>query len=381
MSVGSLPGITANAPTHNSLPASIATQRTEMPRPPHKITAPIKSMVEVAPGISIYVEESGNPNGIPAIFVHGGPGAYFGRGDRASGCSDHQWFDPEKYRIIAFQQRGTMLCQPTVYGQETHPNIFKDVTIQTIAEDMEVLRKHLKVEKWLVFGGSWGSTMSIYYGQQYPSSCLGLVVRGIFLASHMENALFLDGQRYAKQSGEKWNPKALDRIVEYARSKGFDVSLEHPEEIYEAYSQLCVLRDDRTAQRIWTSFENYVDDPSDDCEAFEKLMSDSTSATDSERCIGIWETLLMNSVAKTQNLLDKDRLANLKGLPVQVVQGAKDNLCHPMIAAKLVEGLQEAGSDVKYALVEGGPHSPVGHPGMVDALVRATDAFADSGNF
>jgi proline iminopeptidase len=350
-------------------------------RPPHKITAPIKSMIEVAPGVSVYVEESGNPQGIPAVFVHGGPGYYFRRADHKSGYSDHQWFDPEKYRIIAFQQRGTQLCEPNVHNQETHPKIFQNVTIRTLADDMEAIRKKLNIDKWLVFGGSWGSAMSVFYAEQYPTSCLGLVVRGIFMISHKENALFLDGARYAKQSGEKWNPKALDRVVDYARSKGFDVSLENPADIYQAYSDLCVLQDDRTAQRIWTNFEDYADDPSDDCEAFQRLMSDATDATDHERCVGVWETLLMNNVAKKEALLAPSRLANLRGLPVKVVQGAKDNLCHPMIAQALVDGLVDAGCDVTYSLVEGGTHSPVGHPGMTDALVRATDAFANTKHF
>lgn len=376
-SVSPLKNLSGLINNQNSLPIS---EEIEF-LPPHKMTTPTKSMVEVASGISIYVEESGNLKGIPALFVHGGPGYYFRRSDHRSGSSDHQWFDSEKYHIIAPQQRGTQLCEPTVYDQVTHPKIFKYVTIQTLAEDMEVLRKRLNIEKWLVFGGSWGSSLSIYYAEQYPESCLGLVVRGIFLITPMENALFLDEKRYAKQSGDKWNPQALQRVVNYAQSKGFQVDLDHPADIYEAYSQLCVLQDDRTAQRIWTNFEDYADDPSDDCEAFARLMSSDTEATDHERCVGVWETLLMNSVAKTCNLLDKKLLGKLKELPIQVVQGKSDNLCHPMIAQRLVDDLREEGCKVKYTLVEGGPHSPVGHPGMTDALIRATDTFAEKGHF
>lgn len=345
----------------------IATLRTQ-----YQATTPITSYVEVAPGWLIHVEESGNPDGIPAVFFHGGPGIKFR-------FTDHQWFNPEKYRIIVFQQRGTYDCTPTAMDFETPSQTFQEVTIQTLAGDIEVLRKHLNIDKWLVFGGSWGSTLSVYYAQEYPEKCLGVVLRGIYLATDKENALFLDRERHERQCGTLWKPEALDRVVNYAASNGFEVSLDDTPTIYAAYSDLCVLQDDPIAQRIWTAFEDFVDDPGD-LSHFARLMEDDQETTPMDRSIGIWETLLMNSVARTYNLLAEERLARMQGMQVQVVQGACDNLCHPAIAQELVDGLQKAGCHVKYALVEGGPHSPY-YPGMTDVLIRATDTFAECGHF
>lgn len=338
----------------------------------HRATTPIVSKVEVAPGVLLHVEESGNPAGIPAVFFHGGPGIKFSP-------KDHQWFDPDKYRVIAFQQRGTWGCTPSANDSVTPSQTFKDVTIQTVAEDIEALRKHLGIEKWLVFGGSWGSALSVYYAQQYPESCSGLVLRGIYLASHGENALFIDRARHAKQCGQYWKDEALDRIVNYAKSKGLAADLQDPPTVYAAYRELCVLRDDRIAQRIWAAFEDFVDDPKDE-ENYNRLMNDERETTPNDRSTGIWETLMMDSVSRSYDMLDAANLAKLNGIKVQVVQGASDNLCHPSVAEKLVEGMKTAGCQVRYSLVEGGPHSPH-HPGMTDALVRATDNFAKCGDF
>ena len=338
----------------------------------HKPTSIKRFTVEVEPGWSIYVEESGNPQGIPAVFFHGGPGIRFSE-------TDHQWFDPEKYRIVVFQQRGTWGCTPSAEDFLTSSQTFKDVTIQTLVYDIEVLRKQLNIEKWVVFGGSWGSALSVFYAQEYPERCLGIIVQGIFLVTYKENALFLNRTRHERQCGDDWKQEALDRIVVYARSKGLEVSLDDTPGIYAAYRELCVIHDDRTAQRIWTAFEEFVDDPKN-IRAFERLMTDALETTPEERSSGIWETLMMDSVSRTYNLLEQSRLRSLCKVPVQVVQGAKDNLCHHTIAEELVDGLKSIGCDVKYTLVEDGPHE-TDHPAMIDALIQATDTFAVSKNF
>ncbi len=114
----------------------------------------------------LYVEESGNPKGIPVVFVHGGPGA---------GCSPvhRQFFDPARYRIILFDQRG---C-----GKSTPHAEIKGNTTQALVADLERIRTQLGIERWVLFGGSWGSTLSLVYAQTYPERVLGLILRGIFL--------------------------------------------------------------------------------------------------------------------------------------------------------------------------------------------------------
>ena len=127
-------------------------------------------MLDVGDGQQIYWEECGNPDGIPAVFLHGGPGG---------GCSPahRQVFDPERYRIILFDQRGCGRSLPHAWEPEA------DLSTNTtwhLVEDMERLRTHLGVDRWLVFGGSWGSTLALAYAQTYPQRVLALVLRGIF---------------------------------------------------------------------------------------------------------------------------------------------------------------------------------------------------------
>ena len=127
---------------------------------------PFKSyMLPVSDIHSIYVEECGNPNGEPIIFLHGGPGC----GTSASG---RQYFDPEFYRIILFDQRGS--------GKSTPHACLDNNDTWHIIDDMEKIREDLNVDKWLVFGGSWGSTLALCYAIKHPGRVLGLVLRGIY---------------------------------------------------------------------------------------------------------------------------------------------------------------------------------------------------------
>lgn len=123
-------------------------------------------MLRVSPEHELYFEECGNPNGKPVVFVHGGPGA---------GCDNRarRFFDPDTYRIILFDQRGCGRSKP-------HASLVDNTTWHLVA-DMEKLRAHLHIDKWQVFGGSWGSTLALAYSQTHPERVTELVVRGIFL--------------------------------------------------------------------------------------------------------------------------------------------------------------------------------------------------------
>ncbi len=126
---------------------------------------------DVTPPHKLYVEESGSADGIPVVFLHGGPG---------SGCEPYhrQFFNPEQYRIILFDQRGA--------GRSTPHAELENNTTQDLVADMEAIREHLGINKWLVFGGSWGSTLALVYAQAHPERVLGLVLRGIFLCRQKE---------------------------------------------------------------------------------------------------------------------------------------------------------------------------------------------------
>ena len=119
----------------------------------------------------IYWEESGNANGKPAVFVHGGPGA-------GAGTQSRCFFDPKAYRIVVFDQRGCGRSRPAAS--------LEDNTTWHLVSDMEALRTHLQIDKWLVFGGSWGSTLGLAYAQTHPERVTALVLRGIFLLRHWE---------------------------------------------------------------------------------------------------------------------------------------------------------------------------------------------------
>jgi len=127
--------------------------------------------LQVSPLHEIYFEESGNPNGKPALFVHGGPGG-------GTEPKQRRYFDPEAYRIILFDQRG---C-----GKSTPYACLEENTTWDLVADMEKLREHLGIEQWLVFGGSWGSTLALAYAETHPERVTELVLRGIFLIRKQE---------------------------------------------------------------------------------------------------------------------------------------------------------------------------------------------------
>ncbi|MGB0496011.1 MAG: alpha/beta fold hydrolase, partial [Kangiellaceae bacterium] len=132
-------------------------------------------------GHSIYYEESGSIDGIPVVFLHGGPGA---------GCSSahRRYFDPEKYRVILLDQRGS--------GRSTPHASLENNTTQDLISDLESIRKELKIEKWLVMGGSWGTTLALAYAEENPQQVLGLILRGVFLGRQEDiDWLYKDGTR------------------------------------------------------------------------------------------------------------------------------------------------------------------------------------------
>ena len=130
---------------------------------------------------SLYWEETGSGDGIPVLFLHGGPGSGI--------ASIHRrFFDPDHYRAVLFDQRGT--------GKSTPVAEIRENTTAHLIDDIESLRRHLGIDRWILFGGSWGSTLALAYGQQHPGRCLGFVLRGIFLGRPCEINWFINGMGY-----------------------------------------------------------------------------------------------------------------------------------------------------------------------------------------
>ena len=146
---------------------------------PH-INAYKTGMLDVDSIHTLYWEESGNPEGIPVVFFHGGPGA-------GTVPENRRFFDPSSYRIVLFDQRGS--------GRSTPLGETRNNTTQLLLADIEVLRQFLGIERWVVFGGSWGSTLALVYAETFPDRCLALLLRGIFLCRQQEVDWFLYGMK------------------------------------------------------------------------------------------------------------------------------------------------------------------------------------------
>ncbi len=235
-----------------------------------------------------------------------------------------------------------------------------------------MLREHLCVEKWLVFGGSWGSTLGLYYAEEYPNHCSGLIIRGIFLSTEQELADFYTPEKIDEKA-KGWNRTALERLQMYAEDKGLDASAES---MTASYRKMIIEDNDIRAAELWRAYEKYIEN--DDPEMFEKIISDRSKVSGDDRSVGLWETQIFNDIIKKKiDILSEARIQNLACIPIKIVQGSNDPICPPVIAKRVVEKLPFA----DFSLIEGGRHSPYSHPGMIDALVRATDQFALNGQF
>jgi len=157
-------------------------------RPPHhpralmdlfpSITPYSSGYISVDSAHTLYWEQSGNPDGVPIVMLHGGPGA-------GASPIHRRFFDPDHYRIIIFDQRGA--------GRSAPLGSIENNTAQHLVDDIEALRKHLRIDQWHLFGGSWGSTLAMLYAIQHPKRCISLVMRGIFLCERDEIDWFLHG--------------------------------------------------------------------------------------------------------------------------------------------------------------------------------------------
>lgn len=294
--------------------------------------------LDVGDSHCIYLEQSGNPEGVPVLFLHGGPGA------GTSGIH-RRFFNPDFYRIIIFDQRGAGRSTPHA---ETHNN-----TTQHLLDDIEIIRTHLGVERWLVFGGSWGSTLALLYGQRMPERCLGLILRGIFLGSDAEVDWFLQGIAAKVPKGWAW---LADHAPESAR-----------DHLQDAFYPL-LMNDDPAIHmpiaRAWAKFETA-------CSAYPPGNPSTISISD--------QTAL--SLARLEAhyfhhhlFLRKDELLDgvkrLKGMPVTIVQGREDIICPPETARTLAQALNTA----RYYEIPDAGHSAL-DPAITSALIEATEDF------
>jgi proline iminopeptidase len=294
---------------------------------------------------AMYWEECGNPAGIPVVFLHGGPGA-------GSTAAHRRFFDPEAYRIVVLDQRGA--------GRSTPLGELRDNTTPLLIDDLERLREHLNIERWLVFGGSWGSTLALAYAEAHPRRCLGLALRGIFLCRKSEIDWFLYGLRSVY-------PEAWEKLA----------GLLPPEErgdLLRHYHRRLVNPDPAVhmpAARAWSVYEGSCSTlmPSPDTVAY---FAGDVVALGLAR---IEAHYFVNNIFLPENSL-LENVRALADIPCIIVQGRYDMVC-PLVTA---HELASAWPDAVYKVIPNAGHS-VWEPGILTALIEATEKFKRTGRF
>jgi len=286
----------------------------------------------------MYYEESGNPKGVPVVFLHGGPGA-------GASAVHRQFFDPSFYRIVVYDQRGA--------GRSVPLGCLENNTTPKLIEDLERLRTHLGIDRWIVFGGSWGSTLALAYAEHHPGRCRALVLRGIFLCRPSEIEWFLYGLRAVFP--EPW--RAFSGFVPEGERK----------DLLGAYHKRLVDPDPAVhmpAARSWSVYEGscstLLPNPS--------LVADFASDRVALGLARIEAHYFVNDI-----FLPKDFLLHearrLKDIPGIVVQGRYDIVC-PAISA---DDLHRAWPEAEYTIVADAGHSAF-EPGIRSRLVATMEA-------
>lgn len=291
---------------------------------------------------TLYYEEVGNPQGKPAVFLHGGPGGGIDPVYR-------QYFDPQEWRLVLFDQRG---C-----GQSTPHAELKENTTWDLVSDIETLRQHLGIDQWVVFGGSWGSTLALAYSQTHPESCKGLILRGIFMLRRHEL------QWFYQEGTSNIFPDAWEAYLQ-------PIPPEERHDLINAYHRRLTSNDPNIqleAAKAWSVWEATTSKLLPDPELQEKCGED-TFATAFARIEchyfvnkGFLET-------EDQLLRGCDRIQHL---PIVIVQGRYDVVCPVISAWELHQRLPQS----ELRIIADAGHS-ITEPGIRSALIEATDRFA-----
>jgi proline iminopeptidase len=294
---------------------------------------------------TLYWEECGNPDGVPVLFLHGGPGGGLSPRHRC-------FFDPAHYRIVLFDQRGA--------GKSTPLGEYRNNSTPLLIDDIERLRELLGIGQWLVFGGSWGSTLALAYGQAHPQRCLGFVLRGIFLCTRAEIDWFLNGIRW-------FFPEVHADFVAPIpeRERG---------DLLQAYAKRLFSDDPAVyapAARNWSRYEGRCLFLRPDPAAIDDFSSDTVSLG-----IGRLEAhyFLHDGFFSDDQLIRN--LDRIRHLPAVIVQGRYDVVCPPLTAFRLHAAWPEA----KLHVIDDAGHSGY-EPGLAKALVAATEQFKTQGSF
>ena len=314
----------------------------------HTLYPPIEpyqtGMLEVGDGHSLYWELCGNPDGKPVVFLHGGPGG-------GSGPDHRRQFNPEKYKILVFDQRGCGRSKP--YASLEHNRTWD------LVEDIEKLRINVaKVENWQVFGGSWGSTLALAYAQTHTERVTELVLRGIFLFDQYE----IDWMYREGGASQLYPDKFEEFLAPIPEAERGD--------LVEAYRKRLTSSDPQEqliAAKAWSKWEGDI---------VTLLPSPSTIEHFTSPDVAIAVARIENHYMANNGWLEEGQLlagaSRLRNIPGVIVQGRHD-CCTPPVAAWR---LKQAWPEVELNLIPDAGHL-FNEPGNLDALVRATDRFAE----
>lgn len=296
----------------------------------------------VGNGHTLYLEECGHPRGLPVVFLHGGPGA---------GLADYhrRFFDPARWRVVLFDQRGA--------GRSTPFASLEANTTPHLVADIETIRARLGIDRWVVFGGSWGSTLALAYAQAYPDRVLGLVLRGIFLARLAEIRWFYEGGGASWILPEKWQ--------RYAAA----IPPEERGHMIEAYWKRLTSDDEKVrvaAAQAWGAWEG---------SALTLAESPETEAEFTAPEVAVSLARIEAHYFRHHAFLEPDQLLRdvpkIRHIPATIVHGRYDVICPVKAAFDLHAAWPEAAFHV---VVSGHAAS---EPAIVDKLIEATDALRD----
>jgi len=286
---------------------------------------------------TMYWEQSGNPHGVPIVFLHGGPGA-------GATPTHRRFFDPSHYRIVVLDQRGA--------GRSLPLGALEDNTMRHLVEDLETLRRHLAIDKWAVFGGSWGSTLALAYAEAHPARCRGLVLRGIFLCRRSEIDWFLHGMRTVYP--EAW--RAFTGFL--PENERGDLLGSYYRRLIDASPGLHM-----PAARAWSTYEGA-------CSTL--LPSPDTVAAFGEDRMALGLARIEAHYFGHEVIAPADDLVanvgRIRQLPGAIVQGRYDMVC-PIVGA---DELARAWPEAEYIIVPDAGHSAM-EPGIRGQLVAATE--------
>lgn len=295
--------------------------------------------LSVEPPHNLYWEQSGNPQGVPIVLLHGGPGA-------GATPMHRRFFDPDHYRIIIYDQRGA--------GRSNPLGSLQSNTTQALVDDLEELRKHLKIERWHLFGGSWGSTLALRYALQYPERCVSMILRGIFLCERYEMEWFLYGMR-------KIFPEAWDQFA------GLFPNADHSN-LLDLYYERLTGSDPKAAMEAairWSLYEG----------ACSSLLPNYETITTEEQKQHALSLARIEAHFFKHELVSGEhsilaQIDRIRKIPATIIQGRYDVICPIQTAYKLHQEWPEA----DYIVVPDCGHSAL-DPAMRSRLIEATENY------